>query len=231
MLRAVRRLAMVGLAFSLGLASSAARAEPASEPAASPPGPALTGWLAAGGGGGRIGAQGGGGFRLEAAVARGRRLFSLRYAAIEDSNGSCGGLFCGLLGPGPALPRNSNEELAAQFGYARRLDYALVTASGGAALLRTVERGHTLLSADYLGSYYDSTTRWTAGLAGELGAYVSSRYMSIGPAFLADFNPVQSHWVILLDVHVGWMGRAPSDAAAGVNGSVGKNPPGSSSAK
>jgi hypothetical protein len=146
--------------------------------------------------------------RVEAAVGYGPHLFSLSYGYAEDTNGSCDGLIC--LGNDVALPRNSAHELAARYGVRGRAPLVLGTASVGVAALWGVQRGNTLLSQScFFGCLlnYDSTTFRTVGATAEIGGYLSSRFVSVGPTVIADINPVQSFWGVMFDLHVGFAGR------------------------
>lgn len=202
---------LVVVAMLLPLTARHARADevaPANGGIATPSQP-LIGWLAAGLGVGGVGTQVASARRLEAAFGRGSRLLSIRYSYFEDTNVSCeqSGCFDSTV----SLPRSSDKELAVQYGIAKRFYAGLATASLGVAGLRTLKRGSHLLSTDELGTtyHYDSTNQWTAGVTAEAGAYLSSRFLSFGPTFVADLNPAQPAWGILLDLHVGWMGAGP----------------------
>jgi hypothetical protein len=197
----------VGLASTL---SRDARADAGLAGAAAPR-PPIIGWLAGGLGWGNVGPQGAAVSRVELAFGRGSRLVSLRYAFWQDTNGtSCDQFIC--LDGTFDLPRSTSKELALQVGVVKRLYATIATASVGVAGLRTVKRGNHLLSSDsFFGTinYYDSTTRWTGGVAAEAGAYLSSRFVSFGPTLVVDLNPVQPSWGILVDLHLGWMGPGP----------------------
>ena len=188
----------------------------------STPKPPVIGWLAAGFGAGGVGAQAATAGRLELALGRGSRLLSVRYLYFEDSNGtSCDQFIC--LGGTFSLPRSTDKELAVQYGLMERVGAVLVTSSVGAAGVRTLQRGNHLLSTDgFVGTiyHYDSTARWTVGATAELGGYLTSRFLSFGPTFVADLNPVQPAWAFLLDLHVGWMGPAPAPPPASPGASV-----------
>jgi hypothetical protein len=168
----------------------------------------IAGWLASGVGPGLIGGQGGDVARVELALAAGIHLFSLRYAFAADSNGSCGDLIC--TGNDVSLPHNSVKELAVQYGIKERVPYFVGTASAGLSSAWTVQRGSSLLSmACFFGCayQYSSINRHTIGATAELGGYLTSRYLSMGPSLIADVNSIQSFWSLLIDVHVGWMGE------------------------
>ena len=62
------------------------------------------------------------------------------------------------------------------------------------------------------------TIAWRAtpsGATAELGAYLTSRHVSVGPTFLVDVNSIQPFWSLLLDLHLdGWVTEACSEAAS-----------------
>lgn len=168
----------------------------------------ITSWVAIGYGPGEIGGQGGDGVRLEFALAAGIHLFSLRYVFAEDTNGSCDDIFCNTT---VSLPHNSVSEIALQYGVKKRGPYVLGTASAGVAALWTVQRGDTLLSSGcFIGcvDQYNSINGHAVGATAEIGGYLTSRYVSVGPTFVIDVNSIQSFWSVLLDLHFGWMGDA-----------------------
>jgi hypothetical protein len=170
----------------------------------------ITSWVAIGFGTAEIGGQDGDGVRLEFALAAGVHLFSLRYAYAEDTNGSCGGFAFICLGNDVSLPHNSVTEIALQYGIKERVPYFLGTASAGIAALWTVQRGDALLStACFFGcvDQYNSINGHAVGATAEIGGYLTSRYVSIGPTFVVDANSIQSFWSLLIDLHFGWMGE------------------------
>jgi hypothetical protein len=155
-----------------------------------------------------IGGQDASAGRLELAAAKGRHLLSFRYTYVEDTNGACGDIIC--LSSNVSLPRDAANEFALQYGVRRRAPYTVLTASAGAALLWTVQRGTDLQSMTcFFGCVYQYNTikGHAVGGTAEFGAYLSSRFISFGPTFVADFNTIQSFWGILLDLHLGWMGE------------------------
>jgi hypothetical protein len=167
----------------------------------------ITSWVALGFGTAGIGGQDGDGVRLELAVAAGIHLFSLRYVYAEDTNGSCGGFIC--LGNDVSLPHNSVSEIALQYGVKKRGPYVLGTASAGVAALWTVQRGDMLQSSIcFFGcvDQYNSINAHAVGATAEIGGYLTSRYVSVGPTFVVDVNSLQSFWSLLFDLHFGWMG-------------------------
>jgi hypothetical protein len=167
----------------------------------------ITSWVALGFGTAGIGGQDGDGVRLELAVAAGIHLFSLRYVYAEDTNGSCGGFIC--LGNDVSLPHNSVSEIALQYGVKKRGPYVLGTASAGVAALWTMQRGDTLQSSIcFFGcvDQYNSINARAVGATAEIGGYLTSRYVSVGPTFVVDVNSLQSFWSLLFDLHFGWMG-------------------------
>jgi hypothetical protein len=135
-------------------------------------------------------------------------LFSLRYAYAADTNGSCDGIIC--LGNDVSLPHNSVSEIALQYGVKKRVPYFLGTASAGVAALWTVQRGDLLQSSIcFFGcvDQYNSINGHAVGATAEIGGYLTSRYVSIGPTFVMDVNSIQSFWSVLIDLHFGWMGE------------------------
>lgn len=202
-------------------AHRAGAVEPATGEIATPR-PPLIGWLAAGLGWGAVGGQGAAATRLELALGRGSRLLSVRYSFFQDTNGtSCDQFIC--LDGTVSLPRSTDKELAVQYGVVKRLYGALETASIGVAGVRTLQRGDHLLSTDgFFGTInqYNSIARWTVGATAEVGAYISSRFVSFGPTFVVDLNLVQPALAVLLDLHVGWMGPGPALAPTPPRGSA-----------
>jgi hypothetical protein len=176
------------------------------------PRPPVIGWISGATGVGGIGTQTAATHSLELTLGRAAHLMSLRYAYTVDTNGtSCDQFVCldGMF----SLPRSTNKELALQLGVFKRLYAGMATASLGVAGIRALKRGSHLLSSDsFFGTinHYDSTTSWTAGATAEVGAYLSSRFISLGPTLVADLNPVQPSWAFLVDLHIGWMGPGPT---------------------
>jgi hypothetical protein len=172
-------------------------------PTAAPSHP-LTGWVAGGFGTAGIAGQDGDVVRVEIALAAGMHLFSLRYVfAIQTSDG-CGVFVCS---GSASLPANSANEVALQYGIKKRIPYLLLTASAGVSALWTVQQGSTMLPGGCLGGcVYNSIDGRTIGATAELGGYLTSRYLSVGPTLVVDVNSIQSFWGLLFDLHFGWMG-------------------------
>ena len=194
-------------------APSAAAADPApaigraADPTP-PAGPAhpITAWVAGGLGTAGIWSQGGDAARVELALATGFHLFSLRYVFAIDTNGGCGLSACtGSV----SLPHDTVKELALQYGVKKRIPYLLATASAGVSMLWASERGNTLLETLCFGtcqSTYDRIDSHTIGATAELGVYLTSQHVSVGPTVVVDVNSVQPFWSLFLDLHFGWMG-------------------------
>jgi hypothetical protein len=205
---------VLAVALVVGWSSVVAAAPPATEtsnaaPPAAPSHP-IASWVAVGFGPAVIGNQDGAAVRVEFALAAGIHLFSLRYVFAEDTNGSCGDLLC--FGNDVSLPHNSVKEITLQYGVRKRVPYLLGTASAGVAALWTVQRGDVLQStACFFGCVYqyNSMNGHAVGAAGEIGGYLTSRYVSVGPTFVIDVNSIQPFWSLLIDLHFGWMGEAP----------------------
>jgi hypothetical protein len=128
---------------------------------------------------------------------------SRRYSYTVDNDSECD-VACF------SLPHSYANELALQYGVRTRLPYFLGTAAAGAAAVWGVERGSTLISTNwsYGSSTFDSTKLHTVGGTTELGGYLTSRMFSVGPTFIADINPRESFWAVLLDLHIGLMSDA-----------------------
>lgn len=191
----------LGLAcVALMLASTPARAEsPGEHQGQAPPQGEgsnqkreVTGWISPGIGSGRIGSANADVARIEGTLGVGHHLFSVRFSYVEEA--PCAGIIC-LNAQSPLL---SDKEVALLYGWKHRMPYLLAEASIGGAALWTVQRG-----AD------NPIHRLTGGGTAELGVFLTSRVLGIGPTVIVDVNPVQSFWAALFDVHIGWMGSPP----------------------
>lgn len=167
----------------------------------------VTGWVSGGIGAGLIGGDTSLSQGLGATVGVGRNLFSLRYrysVEIQD----CGPTTCYI----GVAPLSSNRELAFEYGVQARSSVFLATASVGLSALWITERGDTVLSSPMPGSYsgtaqYNAIRHFTVGATWELGAYLSSRAVSLGPTLVVTADAFQSSVAILLDLHLGYMGE------------------------
>ena len=169
--------------------------------------PEVTAWVSGGIGPALIGGDTGSSKKaLGVTVGVGRNLLSLRYRYTEEIQ-DCGQPACGLA----VAPLNSNTELAFEYGVRARFSVFLATASVGLSALWITERGNTLLSSPGEGNYgtdqHNAISHFTVGATWELGAYLTSRFISVGPTFVLTADAFQSTAAILFDLHFGYMGE------------------------
>jgi hypothetical protein len=166
----------------------------------------ITGWVSGGLGAALIGGDTGSSKGLGATLGVGRNLFSLRYRYSEEIQ-DCGQTACGV----GVAPLSSNTELAFEYGVQARSSVFLATASVGLSALWITERGDTLLSGPMPGTYgtaqYNAIRHFTVGATWELGAYLSSRFISFGPTLVLTADAFQSSAAILVDLHLGYVGK------------------------
>jgi hypothetical protein len=157
----------------------------------------MTAWLSAGVGASTIGGDSGPGERLAFTLGFGPQIFSLRYAYTQESQ-NCSPCYL-------VSPLDTNKELGLEYGVKVLGPAVLATASVGAAAIWTTRRGDTTIGAV---GQYNSIQHFTVGGTWELGAYLSSRFASFGPAVVLNLNAYQSSAAILVDLHFGYMGKS-----------------------